>query len=186
MSKSLFGAVVILAVFFTGAALATSLTTPLFGTRITNNPRFKAPYATADLDGDGKADAVYLVSVAKASSTAVLAQDVKVVSGLFYSQPLGARAEKLAIAILLVNNQKFLITGYEGDGVTDFFDSPMWGEKTAPLSIAKRGSKDFRDFQAQEKRIKNDILVVGTEAGIDTALYWNGKTFALFAPIEEP
>jgi len=28
--------------------------------------------------------------------------------------------------------------------------------------------------------------VLGTEAGIDTALYWNGKTFALFEPNEEP
>lgn len=168
-------------------AFATSIVTPLFGSRVVENARFKVPYATLDFDGDGQADAVYLVSIAKASATAAIASDVKVISTLFYSQPLGAREEKLALAVLLAKDkQKFLFTGYEGEGVSDFFASPSWNEKDIPLSVAKRGSQAFRDFQAQEKRIKNDILVVGTEAGIDTALYWNGKTFVWFEPIEEP
>jgi hypothetical protein len=108
-------------------------------------------------------------------------------SKLFYSEPLGAHAEKLALAIVLAKGKrKFLITGYEGEGVTDFFASPMWSEKSVPLSIAKKGSQAWRDFQQQEKRIRNDVLVVGTEAGIDMALYWNGKAFALFEPSEEP
>jgi len=55
-----------------------------------------------------------------------------------------------------------------------------------PLSLAKRGSKVFADFQRQKKAIRNDVLVVGTEAGIDTALYWTGKGYALFSPDEEP
>ena len=32
----------------------------------------------------------------------------------------------------------------------------------------------------------HDILVVGTEAGIDTALYWTGQSYAWFQPVEEP
>ena len=171
----------------TSAALAASVVTPLFGSRVSENARFKAPYLTADLDGDGAADAIYLVSIAAASPKAVIAADVTVSSRLFYSQPLGAHAEKLALAIVLAKGKrKFLITGYEGEGVTDFFDSPMWGETSIPLSVAKRGSQAWQDFQRQEKRIRNDALVVGTEAGIDMALYWNGKAFALFEPSEEP
>jgi len=34
--------------------------------------------------------------------------------------------------------------------------------------------------------IAKKALVVGTEAGIDTALYWTGKGYALFSPEEEP
>lgn len=171
----------------TSAALAASVVTPLFGSRVSENARFKAPYLTADLDGDGAGDAIYLVSIAAGSPKVVIAADVTIVSNLFYSQPLGTHAEKLALAIVLAKgNRKFLVTGYEGEDVTDFFASPMWGETSVPLSIAKRGSPAFRQFQRQEKRIRNDVLIVGTEAAIDTALYWNGKAFALFEPAEEP
>jgi lipopolysaccharide assembly outer membrane protein LptD (OstA) len=41
-------------------------------------------------------------------------------------------------------------------------------------------------FNAEEPGIKHDILVVGTEAGIDTALFWNGQNYVLFSPAEEP
>jgi hypothetical protein len=171
----------------TSAALAASVITPLFGSRVSENARFKAPYLTADLDGDGAADAIYLVSIAAASPKAVIAPDVTVSSKLFHSQPLGAHAEKLALAIALAKGKrKFLVTGYQGEGVSDFFGSPMWSEKSVPLSVAKKGSQAWRDFQQQEKRIRNDVLVVGTEAGIDMALYWNGNAFALFEPAEEP
>src|SRR5262249_2976490 len=67
-----------------------------------------------------------------------------------------------------------------------YFDTPIWSGSTPPVAVAKRGSKAFREFQKQEKRIQHDVLVLGTEAGIDTALYWNGKTFALFQPNQEP
>ncbi len=187
MRKVLFPAILFAAVLVSQAALSASAVTPLFGSRVSENPRFKAPYLTADLDGDGAADAVYMVSIAAGSPKAVIAPDVTVLPKLFDSQPLGPHAEKLALAIVLAKGQrKFLITGYQGEGVSDFFGSPIWGEKSIPLSVAKRGSQAFRDFQKQEKQIRNDVLVIGTEAGIDTALYWNGKGFALFEPNEEP
>jgi hypothetical protein len=79
------------------------------------------------------------------------------------------------------SNRTFLLTDMSG-----FFDTPIWHQKPLPLEVAKRGSKTHSEFRAREKRIRHDILVLGTEAGIDTALYWNGKTFVLFAPAEEP
>lgn len=187
MRKILFPAILLAAILASQAALSAPVVTSLFGSRVSENARFKAPYLTADLDGDGAADAVYLVSIAKASPKAAIAPEVTVSSQLFYSQPLGAHEAKLALGIVLAKgSRKFLITGYQGEDVTDFFDSPMWGEKSVPLSIAKRGSPTFLDFQRQEKHIRNDVLVVGTEAAIDMALYWNGKAFALFEPNEEP
>ena len=110
-----------------------------------------------------------------------------VIDTLFGREPLGARGETLALAIVQKGGrQKFLLTGYNGEGVSDFFGSPIWESLPPPIDIAKRGSKVFQTFQAEEPGIKHDILVVGTEAGIDTALFWNGQNYVLFSPVEEP
>jgi len=187
MGRLSLAAILVAAVVVSGAVPAPPTIPSLFGSRVSENTRFKAPYLTADLDGDGAADTVYLVSIAAASPRAIIAPDVAVISRLFHSQPLGAHEEKLAIAIVFASGkQKLLVTGYQGEGVSGFFSSPIWSEKSVPLSAAKRGSQTFMDFQKQEKRIRNDILVIGTEAGIDVALYWDGKTFVLFEPDEEP
>jgi len=149
-----------------------------FGDRVAPLANQPTPYASADLDGDGVADTVTIVSVATGK---VLPGDITVISNLWHTSWHANQAALRAIAIVLgKQNRKFLITG------PDYFDSPIWSEKQLPLSVAKRGSKAFKEFQKQEKRIRSDILVLGTEAGIDTALYWNGKTFALFEPNEEP
>ena len=159
----------------------------LFGSRVQANDRFAVPFATADFDGDGTADAVYLVTILPHSAEHKLAADVTVISKLFGLAPLGPRGESLALAILQDGGKrKFLLTGYQSEGVSGYFESPIWRGMPVPLAVAKRGSKSFAEFQQQEKKIRHDILVVGTEAGIDTALYWNGKSYAIFRPIEEP
>ena len=157
----------------------------LFGTRVSAAPRFPGPVATGDFDGDGLPDRVYLVKIAPASPSAALAADVVVNWKAFGTKPLGNHGEELAIAIVHGNGKvKTLLTGYNGDGSTEFFGSPIWSEAKPPISLAKRGSKTFAEFQRQEKAIRNDVLVAGTEAGIDTALYWTGKGYALFSPGE--
>lgn len=169
------------------ASAAQSTISQLFGTRVEANDRFTQPYATADFDGDGKPDAVYLVTILPQSAGHEIARDVTVMGKLFGSAPLGAHGEALALAILQGGGKrKFLLTGYQGDGVTSYFESPIWSETPLPLAVAKRGSKSFEEFHHQEKRITHDILVVGTEAGIDTALYWTGQSYAWFQPVEEP
>lgn len=159
----------------------------IFGSRVEASSRFPAPYASGDFDGDGKADAVYLVTVLPASAKVKLAKDVHLIGKLFGSKPLGARGEDLALAILQGGGKrKFLFTGYLGEGVSAYFDSPMWSTTPVPLSVAKRGSKPVEEFRQKGAPIKHDIVVVGTEAGIDTALYWTGTGYALFRPVEEP
>jgi len=152
--------------------------TPGFGDRVAPVANRPAPYLSADLDGDGVADTVTIVSIAPGK---LLPGDVMVISNLWHTVWHANQGTLRAIAIMLgKQHRKFLIAG------PDYFDSPIWSGKRLPLSVAKRGSKAFKEFQAQEKRIRDDVLVLGTEAGIDTALYWNGKTFFLFEPAEEP
>jgi hypothetical protein len=159
----------------------------LFGARVDANSRFQAPFATGDFDGDGKPDALYLVTILPGPAGQGFESDITVIGSLFGQEPLGARPESLALAIVQDGGRrKFLFTGYQGDGVTDYFGSPIWQESPVPIQVAKRGSKTFEDFRRQDGNIKNDFIVVGTEAGIDTALFWSGRGYVLFQPAEEP
>ncbi|GLS19167.1 hypothetical protein GCM10007874_21840 [Labrys miyagiensis] len=159
----------------------------LFGSRITAAPHFAAPIATGDFAGDSLPDRVYFVKIAPASPTATLAPDVIVNDKTFGTAPLGKWGEDLALAIVQGNGKvKTLLTGYEGEDTNDFFSDPMWHEAKPPVHLAKRGSKIFVTFRRQNKAIRNDVLVIETEAGIDTALYWTGKGYAWFQPDEEP
>ena len=154
----------------------------IFGSRVAQNPRFKEPVMIGDFDGDGAPDALYLVTVKPASATATFAKDVTVVEGLWYSQPLGNHGENVVPAIVFgKSGRKFLLPGHE-DRSTDFFESPIWTQDPIPLSVAAKGSKQFKQFAKADKRIKNDIIVIGTEAGDDTALFWTGKKFAWYEP----
>jgi hypothetical protein len=170
-----------------GVAGATDDVPKLFGQRVQANSRFPAPFATGDFDGDGKPDGLYLVTIVSGPPSGGIAPDVTVIDGPFGEQPLGAHSETLALAIVQDGGQKkFLFTGYQGDGVTDYFGSPIWQETPVPIQVARRGSKTFADFRRQDGKIRNDFIVVGTEAGIDTALFWAGHGYVLFQPVEEP
>jgi len=164
-----------------GAALLLIAAAPSslgFGDRVVPVANHRAPFAQADFDGDGVADSVTVVSVRPGKALPV---DVTVLTDQWASSWRASQSTKRALAIIVgKQHRKFLIAD------PDYFDTPIWNEKQLPLDVAKRGSKAFKEFQSQEKRIKNDIIVLGTEAGIDTALYWNGKTFVLFEPNEEP
>ena len=151
----------------------------LFGNRVKPIPPFGKPFLLGDFDGDGVVDALYLVRILQAGQGAI-ALDVTV-SDPWGKKPVADAGEPLALAIVSGQGQrKFLLHD------ADFFSSPIWSQTELPLKIAKKGSPQFREFQRQAKGIKNDLLVPGTEAGIDIALYWDGKKYTLFWPKEEP
>ncbi len=151
----------------------------LFGSRVTEHTGFKAPYLTADFDGDGVPDAVYIVAIAPESARKTLAPNIAIAGFQTDAPHLDKQGDAFALAIVQgKSKRKTLVTGP--------FDTPIWTVSPPPVSVAIRGSQAFKDFQKQEKHIANDVLVLGTEAGIDVALYWNGKAFVEFAPNEEP
>ncbi len=171
----------------TAAAHAASEISFLFGSRFSIAPGADAPSITADLNGDGAEDRVFLVSIAPASEVNREAAGVTVLSNLWHAKPLGAHGAKRALAIVLgQGGGKFVITDYRGGGVRGYFETPIWDAKPLPLGYAKAGGITFLKLADQGMRAEGDIVILGTEAGIDTALYWNGKAFKLFEPAEEP
>jgi hypothetical protein len=151
----------------------------LFGNRIAPIPPFGKPFLLGDFDGDGVTDSLYLVRILQAGQGGI-ALDVTVADP-WDKKPVADAGEPLALAIVSGQGQrKFLLHD------VDFLSSPIWSQTELPLKIAKKGARKFREFQRQAGGIKNDLLVLGTEAGIDIVLYWDGKKFTLFRPKEEP
>lgn len=152
----------------------------LFGNRVTARAKVSQPFPTVDFEGNGAMDSIYPVRILPSSKDLSIASDVTVLN-LWDKTAVDSQGEELALAIISGKSQhKYLFHS------SSFFGSPIWQERDLPLSIHKKGSKQFREFHQQSKAIANDILVLGTESGIDIALYWNGKQFKLFWPKEEP
>ena len=131
----------------------------------------------ADFDGDGVADE-YTVTraaekVAKEAGLQLVNPWAKVLKSKKTPKGLGL------VIRLTRTRQKFLVHDAE------FFDTPMWTEgKVAPRVITKK-DKQYKDWKKQVPALKADAIVLGTEAGIDILLYWDGK-WELFWPDEEP
>ena len=66
----------------------------LFGSRVTANARFKAPFLTGDFDGDGTPDAAYLVTILPESAQDKLAEDVTVIGTVIRAGAAGRRAAR--------------------------------------------------------------------------------------------
>ena len=129
----------------------------------------------ADFDGDGVADEY---------ATTRDAQTVAKESGVKVANPWKT-SKKVPKGFGLVIKlsrapQKFLVHDAE------FFDTPMWTESKAKPRVVTKTDKQYKGWKKQVPALKGDAIEIGTEAGIDILLYWDGKAWELFWPDEEP
>lgn len=150
----------------------------LFGPAVAAHPLAKAPFAEIDLDGDGKPDRVWVVRLTRGGADALAKETRR--ANPFGKRGLGARGESLALAIQHASGERWLI--HDGE----LLSTPIWQASPLPLEAAKRGSKKHREAIAAGAKPRGDLLLVGTEAGIDMALFWNGRAYVVNAPKEEP
>jgi hypothetical protein len=75
--------------------------------------------------------------------------------------------------------QKFLVHDAE------FFRTPSWLESKPPLRVISKKDKRYAAWKKQVPALRGDAIELGTEAGIDILLYWEGR-WRLFWPDEEP
>jgi hypothetical protein len=131
----------------------------------------------ADFDGDGVADEF---KPTRDAGALAVGKDVRLVDP--WNEKFAARQTPKGLCLFVRLSRKpqsYLVHG-------PVFSTPMWSQKPLPMKII--GTKD-RAYVAWKKvapEMKGDGIQLGTEAGIDIMLYWNGKRWRVFEPDEEP
>ena len=157
-----------------------------FGPAVEAVTAFKPFYLTGDFNGDGEQDIVVVVRIKERRSA--LPKDVRVIDPFQGGGPSGfpanpAAENKLALAIihswktsrpagkfLLIGESPILILEY--DRVTS---SEPEDRKNLIELMSKRGKR--RKGERLPPGSKGDVILLGTEVGGDSKLYWNGKTY---------
>ena len=67
-----------------------------------------------------------------------------------------------------------------------FFATPMWEEDDKPLKLLLRSDPAIKDWPRVSRRWKGDGVLLGTEAGPDVLLYWNGRRWWVAQGTEAP
>ena len=136
-----------------------------------------ATATAADFDGDGKDDEF------------TVSRDVEKVAkepGLRLVNPWQTRGASkrspkgIGLIVRLTRTpQTFLLHD------PDFFDTPSWKEGQKLTKVITRKDKSYAGWKKKVPKLKGDAIELGTEAGIDILLYWDGN-WKLFWPKEEP
>ena len=133
-----------------------------------------APAIAADFDGDGVAD-----EFSTTRDAAKVARDPKVrVVDPWHQEKQSPKGFGLVVR-LSRTPQTFLLFDAE------FFKTPSWNEGKPPVRVVTKKDKAYAGWKKQVPGLKGDAIELGTEAGIDILLYWDGR-WRLFWPKEEP
>ncbi len=131
----------------------------------------------ADFDGDRVADEFTLTRDA-----AKVARQAGLRTAEPWRMPDQAKTSPKGLGFILrltQTSQTWLLHGA-------FLTSPMWTEPKPPVEIITKKDRRYRAWKKQVPGLRADALQVGTEAGIDILLYWNGKRWDVFWPDESP
>lgn len=137
---------------------------------------FAANCLAADFDGDGVPDEFTITreaeKVAKESGVGLVNPWLE--TGGSKKSPKGS-----GLVIRLSRSpQKFLVHDFE------FFKVTPWKQEP-PVHVITKQDKGYAAWKKQVPALRADAIEIGTEAGIDILLYWDGK-WRLFWPKEEP
>jgi hypothetical protein len=138
---------------------------------------FATGVRAADFDGDGVADEFTVTrDAAKAAKEAGV-----VVVNPWKKNDSSKQPKGLGFIVHLSRAAKsYLIHDPE------FLSTPAWKEQKPPVETIVKTDPRYRAWKKQVPALQGDAIQLGTEAGIDILLYWNGKQWRLFWPNEEP
>lgn len=119
----------------------------------------------ADFDGNGRVDRLWLLPAADRPDTRGRAVDPWQGSGRPYD------AHRLALVIergrgapgcLVIQNRRF-------------FATPIWEGGDVPVHILRRGTPEALGWRRVARGWRGDGVLLGTEAGVDLLLFWDGR-----------
>jgi len=160
-----------------------------FGSAVEAVTGFKPFYLTGDFNGDGMQDIVIVVRIRERRSA--LLKDVRLLNP-FYASPKvtfpsnPAAENNLALAIIHSwktpeSAEKLLLIG-EAPIPIFVYDRASTPESAKDLmQLMSKGGKRRRG-QTFPATAKGDVILLGTEVGSDSPLYWNGKTYKWVEP----
>ena len=171
-------------------AKAESAIRRLFGAGLEAAKDRRPYFLTGDFNGDARQDLLLLVHLKQAQGG--LPKDVVVLNPWGYEKKDSQGASDLALAIIHGAGAgwdsaappagKYLLRDRE------YFSTPTWDgptpEGTSLLSLRKK--RPGNRAEAAPRMAKGDAIMIPTEAGIDIYLYWDGKTYKIYEPAEEP
>ncbi|WP_139379449.1 hypothetical protein [Zoogloea sp. LCSB751] len=125
-----------------------------------------------DFDGDGTADRLWVRRQSRAAIPA-LAWD-----------PWNARLRRNAgVPFMLVLDRRDACTLIQN---RRFFSTPIWNEGPPPLQILPQDAPQAESWRTFAPRWRGDGILLGSEAGIDILLYWDGRRFRVVHSNETP
>lgn len=129
---------------------------------------------TGDFDADGKPDRVWFLPPQAVSAT-VRDRVTDPWAGL-------RRRFDPAIPTLVIAHGKRCSLVQKAR----FFSSPIWEEADKPIKVLLRTDPAIKDWSRVHRRWRGDGVLLGTEAGVDLLLFWDGKRWRVAYGSEAP
>lgn len=153
--------------------------------RILSDPRLSAPITKADLDGDTRPDEVTIVHIMPSATGRVIDQDLVFANPWdtdLSAQPLPEKDTQMALLIRnSASGKRYLLHS----PYVELSNNLRYG---GPVDVARAKSSLAAAFRKDCPTLRHDMLVMSTEAGIDIALFWDGraKAYGVCWPNEIP
>jgi len=155
-----------------------------FGSVVQPATRFKPYYVTGDFNGDGVQDLAVVVLIKE--KRGALPRDLRIMNpfdGPKINFPANPTSDhKLALAIIhgwkTTQGTKFLLVGESPILVLEYGRATSNNPEDARNLIelmTKSGKR--RRGQKFSRTARGDVILLGTEIGGDSTLYWNGRTY---------
>lgn len=149
------------------------LDTPV--SRILSDPRLPAPITKADLDGDTRPDEITIVQIMPSAPGRIIDQDLVFANPWdtdLSAQPLPEEGTQMALLIRnSASGKRYLLH-------SPYVELSNNLRPGGPVDVTRAKSSLAAAFRKDCPTLRNDMLVMSTEAGIDIALFWDGRAKA--------
>ncbi|WP_374614783.1 hypothetical protein [Sphingorhabdus sp.] len=138
--------------------------------RIAPHPRFPATVIEADLDGDGKPDAVKVVHILPGSAGRGIDRNFVIANPWDSDASAQALPDEGQPMALLVDSSR---TGTRHLLHSTYVEISAAVRADHPVQAKRGNTRLARGFRKDCPDLRRDFLLMATDAGIDVALFWN-------------
>lgn len=139
-------------------------------------------YVTGDFNGDGNSDLAVLFYPQKKIEAS---KQVHVSKPWVFPGSVQSKAYSKSLAIINGSSNGWMSSGAKVYALLDY--SGVLVTPSFQLIYKNNTEKDYAQRKAMLPTQNNaDLLILPTEAGVDTYIYWDGNSYKLFVPEEMP